>query len=421
MALKAGFAQVDITPPVGGWKLSWSHPIKVERIVEPICANVVVLDDGARRAALVSHDLAAASARLVQRVRELTDDCLPGGELIVAATHNHAAPGLTDDRPIETDVPYTTAEVGGKIAGAVRQACDDLRPVEMATCRGVEGRAAFVRRCVMRDGTVRSQPRAGDPAIRCVESVIDPELGVVAFREPGDGAIRGLIVNHALHPTQFGGDETVQRGWPGRMFDRLRGHFGEQCITIFLNGAFGDVHAKDRLDPAQREDVDFIGRTLADHAARLVGEATFTSDIALSARRCMAALPFRDPDKPYGPHQMFLTPEVVARARQRFDAWRAGRTHYDLELTAIMLGDATAFVSVGCELFTRLGLAIKQRSAWPHTFVVGNGNDAIGYMPFADAFAGGGYECTFPVSRFKPESGDILVDAGVGMLNAAGG
>jgi hypothetical protein len=316
-------------------------------------------------------------------------------------------------------------EVGAKIAAAVRRACDDLRPVETATCRCVEGRVAFVRRCVMLDGSVKSQPRAGDPAIRCVESVIDPELGVVAFREPGgggDGAkVRGLIVNHALHPTQFGGDETVQRGWPGRMFDRLREHFGEQCITVFVNGAFGDVHAKDRLDPTQQEDVDFIGHTLADHAARLVGEARFTSDITLRTRRCTAALPFRDPEKRYGPAQMFLAPEVVARARQRFDAWRAGRTHYELEMTTILLGDATAFVSVGCELFTRLGLAIKQRSPWPHTFVVGNGNDAIGYMPFAEAFAGGGYECTFPASRFKPESGQHLVDAALGMLTAAAG
>ncbi len=416
MTLRAGFAQVDITPSVGGYKLSWSHPIVIDRIVEPIFAHVAVLDDGRRRAALVSHDLCWTPRRLTEHVRQRTADCLPGGDLILGATHNHAAPGFTDDRPIQTTVPYTVEFVGPRLVSAIREACGALAPVEACVASGVEGRVSFIRRCLMKDGSVKSQPRPGDPNIRCVESPIDPELGVIALRSPG-GAMRGLVVNFALHPTQFGGDQTVQRGWPGRMVDRVRQRLGQSCGVVFLNGAFGDVHAQNRLDPTVDEDVDRIGRTLADRVVDLAEHGEYRHAMHVGASKACVALPFRDPDKVYGPHQMFLAPDVVAAARQRFDAWRAGRDAYELELQAVTLGgEQAAFISVGCELFTRLGIEIKQDSPFDYSFIVGNGNDSIGYMPFPDAVARGGYECTFPASRFAPEAGRRLVDAAVCLL-----
>ena len=59
-------------------------------------------------------------------------------------------------------------------------------------------------------------------------------------------------------------------------------------------------------------------------------------------------------------------------------------------LHAFRLGDV-AFVGVPGELFARLGLAIRRRSPFRHTHVLGLVNGEIGYIPDRAAYALGGY------------------------------
>jgi neutral ceramidase len=63
-----------------------------------------------------------------------------------------------------------------------------------------------------------------------------------------------------------------------------------------------------------------------------------------------------------------------------------------------------------------LGLAIKQRSPFPHTYVVSLANENIGYLPDRRSYAEGNYE---PESaRCAPGSGEKLVEAAVALLTA---
>jgi neutral ceramidase len=105
----------------------------------------------------------------------------------------------------------------------------------------------------------------------------------------------------------------------------------------------------------------------------------------------------------------------LVRAHRVMDlAARNGRPHR-VEVQAIAWGRELAWVGLPGEIFVELGLALKQRSPFPHTFVVELANENVGYVPDRRSFLEGNYE---PESaRCAPGSGERLVEAAVRLLS----
>jgi hypothetical protein len=94
-------------------------------------------------------------------------------------------------------------------------------------------------------------------------------------------------------------------------------------------------------------------------------------------------------------------------------AGREGKPHR-VEVQVIALGKDVAWVSLPGEMFVELGLAIKRRSPFPHTFLVELANENIGYVPDRRSYAEGNYE---PESaRCADGSGERLAEAAVKLL-----
>jgi hypothetical protein len=83
-------------------------------------------------------------------------------------------------------------------------------------------------------------------------------------------------------------------------------------------------------------------------------------------------------------------------------------------ITVARLGDV-AFVGLGGEVFTEIGLAIKAGSPCRHTFVITHCNGAAGYLVPKEAHVQGGYEVTS--SPFAPQAADIVVREAIRMLH----
>ena len=106
-----------------------------------------------------------------------------------------------------------------------------------------------------------------------------------------------------------------------------------------------------------------------------------------------------------------ITPSLVAKIRQR-------RVHR-AEIQAIVLGDR-AIVGVPGELFCEFGLQIKEAAHPLHALIAACTNGRVGYIPPQEAFRRGGYETTFgPSSMLSPEAGDLVVEAGVQLVEQA--
>ena len=87
-----------------------------------------------------------------------------------------------------------------------------------------------------------------------------------------------------------------------------------------------------------------------------------------------------------------------------------------VEVHAFRVSADTAIVTMPGELFVELGLDLKERSPFQHTFVIELANAHIAYVPTQEGFRHGDYEAVN--SRLAPGGGEAMVDAAVDMLNA---
>src|SRR5205085_1249013 len=100
----------------------------------------------------------------------------------------------------------------------------------------------------------------------------------------------------------------------------------------------------------------------------------------------------------------------LVRAHRAVDvAAREGRP-LQVEVQVIALGKDVVWVSLPGEIFVELGLAIKKRSPFAHTFLVELANESVGYVPDRRSYAEGNYE---------PESARCATGSGEKLVNTA--
>jgi neutral ceramidase len=92
-------------------------------------------------------------------------------------------------------------------------------------------------------------------------------------------------------------------------------------------------------------------------------------------------------------------------------------------VAALRIGDAAIVTGPG-EIFTEIGLAVKERSPADVTFYAGYSNGCISYMPTASEYPLGGYEPTYGHKTYglpaqvAPESDRLLVETGVRLVRS---
>ncbi|MBN2494883.1 MAG: hypothetical protein JXR96_09865 [Deltaproteobacteria bacterium] len=421
MPLKAGFAQADITPPVGTHKIGWLRDLVSDRVLDPLHASCAVLTGGEQGIGFIQLDTLSVRWTTVQDIRQRISEHFgfPGGNVLVAATHNHAGPAVANVGDVRRDDAYVETMVEATVE-AFGRALADREDAQVGFGRAFDFDIGHNRRVVMRDGTVKTHATFDDPEALFIEGPIDPEVAVMAARAK-DGHMLGVVVNFACHPTHHGGDGCLTAGFPGALACDMA---AAGCpATVFLNGASGNITDVDPSRGGTRMEPDQIGRILANHVTKLLPNLTYRDDLCLSCRRAMVELPFRDPgDEEIAGTirgaQRFVDPTVYDRVIPKVIERTRRMGTQPAEVQAIFVGDR-AFVGIPAEYFVEHGLRIKEEG-WPlHTLVVSCANGMVGYVPHADAFRRGGYETTFTgSSRLAPEAGDILADCAIDLVRA---
>ena len=417
---RAGFAEVDITPPKGTPRQGWNSKLVGDDAIDPLFVRAAAFQAGEDTpVAVISLDVALISAADTAAIRRKIQEKfgLAGDRVMVAATHNHAGPAMIDEA-LPRDEGYIKKMVDAS-AEAVGKALASRGPSEMAVGTAFEFDVATNRRVLMRDGTVRTHGSFSDPMALGFEGPIDPEVGLLVFRGP-DMAIKGAMLNFACHPTHHGGDPFFSAGYPGVVATELKKR--GIPIALFLQGAAGNIsYDEPRGGPVKTKEQ--IGTILADDALKSLKKVKWEIPSSATSQSKTIAIPYRnvDEDDIQGKKpgtQRFGEAGYYERKIPPLVAMIKAKKEEPSEVQVIRLG-SVALASQPSESFVEHGLRIKE-ATWPtRTFVVGYANGMLGYLPHEAAFRRGGYECSFgPPSQMAPEAGRLLADTAIELINA---
>ena len=278
---------------------------------------------------------------------------------------------------------------------------------------------------------------------------IDPEIGLLAIRNPEDGTTRGIVSNFALHLDTVAGMRW-SADYPFFIERTLRKACGSDVISIFGTGCCGDIN---HVDPSTtvRNKADFIGDSIGTSISNQLAKLTPIENARLVVKSDVVQLPLEDATREeversvqlvdlanHGGKVEFLE-HVTAYKKLILDqlrhrepytktaehiTWGLSRSlagigeTLPVNMTVMTIGNDVAIVCLPGEVFVELGLAIKNGSPFRTTIVVelSNAVESI-YIPHRAAYAGGSYEVTN--SAVQPGSGEMLVETALTLLRAA--
>ncbi len=451
-ALKAGFAERDITPDIG-MEVPGNYGKSYHRSFHDPCkVRAAVFDDGKQRMAVVGVDLLFISRHIVTEARaEIQKRCgiLPAGVLI-GASHSHSSgpigmgePGDYDNasplvRSLATEKsivsnPGYTALLKRQIVEAVVDADGARVDGRLAVGFGQEDQVSFNRRLRMKNGLTFSHPGVGNPDILGYAGPIDPQVGVVGVWDMR-GTLLGCLVNFSCHATTSPGG--ISANWIWAMQQTLRGATGDASLpVVFLQGACGDVTQVDNLakfqNPAAEDWCQLVGGRVGAEAYKtlLLIRRGATNHIPLDVRQRVWSIKRRAPTPEKvkralelvqrDPKATDVTEWTFAKETVLLDALMTSRPEVEVEVQALQIGPLV-LVSNPAEYFVQYGLDIKRGSKFPFTFPVELANGCVGYVPTEEAFGpgGGGYETRMTsYSNLEITAGRQFADTGIELAN----
>jgi hypothetical protein len=434
--LCAGAASATITPTVGVDLSGYAaRPGPSVGVHDDLWCRALVLDDGARRVAIVALDLLGVDLELDTAIREATSAYLPPDHLLINCSHTHAGPSVTRlDRRVAADRGYVSS-LPKRIAAVVAKAASRLAPAALRY-GSAPGRVGINRRALTPDGQIII---GRNPA-----GIVDDEIRALQVNT-ADGVPLAVVFHHACHGTTLGGENLlISADWMGAACACLRERTG--VPAVFLQGCAGQTNP----DARERsfEEVARLGQSACEAVLQALAGAKPMSAVPLAARRERIALPLQDPPDPKQARAGLAAAEAAAaRARSESvhpywvqalesclplarrivelaDRGASGLT-LPFAVQAMRMGDL-ALVGLSGEVFLEFGRRIAAASPFPHTWALGYSNGCECYVPTPEAFAEGGYEAAdsfrwYGTLPLAPDAGERMADEAVRMLTQVTG
>ena len=417
--LYIGVGKSNITPDPN--VKNWVTGEPYEGIVDSLYVRALVLNDGQKDVVIVAWDLVDAGESATEEVREAisTELKIPKDQILVTASHNHSAPwspvyekghrGKERDTwwairhmPAQNDEPYFKkwmAHLLNQTVKAARQAYDSMQPATMWIGRADISEYLQNRRPRLPEwGVAESNIPDGynyfhedwNPKILVGGAnfgPLDRAMTLVSFRDNSGDNIVSLfhLAAHAVSIYPF--SDAISGDWPAEAAKRISEALGGEAM--FFQGAAGDVNPWRR----GREAVEEMGEGLADYTEEAYKYSVRLKPDTLGAIRGTIELPL----------------DEVGKKRMGLDAVEA-------EVQVITIG-SLAIVTLPGEPLTDLGTAIRERSPFPQTLVLGysNGN-GIHYVGMPGEKALGGYEMEAGTVG-TDDAGKMLVELAVQLLH----
>ena len=378
------------------------------------CVATVLEQAGTRLAVVACDVLMMTRETLDPAVAEISRATgIPSAHILINCTHTHHAPSTMRLHGYGLDEAFTRRVQQG-IVEAVRRAATNLAEARLFFALGEEKTVGQNSRLLLEDGQVYWV----GPRTQFVRPTgpFDPELPVLAFRDRSD-QLRALLFNHSTH--------TIGTRQPGKRSPSIYGLAAQDLeaelggTITFLEGASGSTHNLQLTgEECSRRLAEAVRTTLAKAQPREVGKlAALKRPFRFRVRQfdeAAEAAAVETYCRKYTGASADIIIKVFRNMRTELAPLRGQERETWVQV--VRIGDI-AIVGVPAEYFTQLGLDIKNRSPFRHTYIAELANDWIGYLPNLEGHKLGGYQVwTGYHSYAEPGTGERIADAAVALL-----
>ncbi len=436
--LKVGFVRCDITPPLGVSVEGYFEPRRAKGVLDPLMATAVAFDDGGKRAVIISVDVIGMNktfmAILRSEVAKATNTDFDG--VFVCCTHTHLAPGIAPKGTTEENFPNREYSkwMTQRIADAACLAFSDIAPAKFLYTRGEAKYISYVRRCRMKDGSVRTNPGIMNPDIAHPLGTPDVETQLLIIKREGKKEIG--IVNFQMHADTIGG-ELISADYPKFVRDIYEKNIPDS-LCMYINGPEGNIGGTNFHVPLEEyvfgyTKTKYIGKKIAmsvlsnyELAREIKADGIRFAKKIITVRHNKGK-PEEVPEaialvKKYRelgtegalPNvKGMLRTEMIAKAC-RIERMEKLPDTYDLPITALAVGDVV-FAGFPGEPFVEVGKEVKAKSPFELTIPVCCANGYEGYYPVKSAYDEGGYEVL--TAQYVAGTAEALIDTSLEIIN----
>lgn len=406
--LYVGAAKVDITPPVetfedtngngrydvgepfndlngnGKWDPVWLAGFSQARaafsVHDPIWARAILFEKDGRRAMVIACDVVGF---LNPRVRKLREKIGGVDQVIIASTHCHSAPdtvGLWGPFPgISGLSEKYLQQMEDGVLECARKAIEARVPATLTAGEAlVEGVCKDIRKPDIRNEVAVSlvaRDRAGKPVAAVVNFAMHPE---------GMGSKNRAVTSDYVHYVR----EAVERDFAG-------------AVAVFLSADLGGMQTPD-VKERTWEEIRRCGETIAARAKASLEGASEVAVPEVKFESLRIEFPLRNKNFLKAYQAGMLGRDVAWSLREQ-----DGEFLLKSEVSALRLGEIL-FVTVPGEALPEVGKDVFALMNARHKFLVGLGQDEVGYiLPKAD-FDPKKYEESMSLG---PETAPTLLDA----------
>lgn len=434
---KAGAYAQDVTPKKFPISVNGNFSdVQATAANDPLHARCLVLDDGAKKMALVIVDNCVIPRSLVldakAQATKLTG--IPAENILIAATHTHYAPTVTAAFQSDPNEEYV-AYLAQKIAEGIKKAHDRLQPATLGFGRGSDPTQVYNRRWKREQSLIPPDPFGNTTdqvqmnpghqvkGLLANAGPVDPEICMLSVRNAKDEPL-ALFSTYSLH--YVGGNPALSADYFGAYAERIKQLIApenKEFVGAMFNGTSGDVNninfaaAPAKAGPGER--IRIVSESVAQNTRIAFGKIEYSKP-TLDARTKELMIKVRKPSA-----------KDLADAKETLKDWdgkknlTTARNIYAREtlkmadypdevpvtVQVLRIGDI-AIAAMPCEIFTDIGLEIKKTSPFKNTFTICLANGYNGYLPTPEQHALGGYE------TWRARSSYLEVQASVKMTAA---
>ena len=437
--IKVGLGEATITPPVGTPMRGYVRSDVSQGVHDELYARALVVEgEDSTSIAMITIAVANVGVRYMDAIRKGINKQtgIPVNNIAISCTHTHSGPYVE-----KSDSTYQKLFIEQSIRSAVD-----------AWNKRVPGRIGFGSTQVL-------ELAKNDRKMEYGGQTADPEAAIIKV-ENAKGQLTGVAFNYGCHPSTLDKHNFLfTEDWPYYSIKGIKEAVGQDVWVAYYQSAQGDAKVgytaelsaigADMGGIRTFEYAEYKGNMMVDAVLKTLPSIQTSGNPVIKTANGYYNYPLRE-----------NYPVSAKEAQKQLEEARAqlgemekksntiGKRVLDKYKVAVFLASLTAncarwvedhpnpeplknvrhqairigdavFVTVPCEVFTEIGLKIKQQSPFEKTFVLGLASGHSGYIPTAEEYLEGGYAVVN--THYSPKCEQVTINACLDQINKVKG